>query len=71
MAEITYHKEEDYFVPDLYLEKENYENDYIIEKYGHLRLEYFKNTNLLKWIVLMNNYKHSVEDIILKELIYC
>ena len=29
MAEITYHKEGDYFVPDLYLEKEEYENDYI------------------------------------------
>ena len=43
MAEITYHKEEDYFVPDLYLEKEEYENDYIIGKYGHLRLEYLKN----------------------------
>lgn len=120
MVEITYHKEGDYFVPDLYLEKEEYENDYIIGKYGHLRLKYlknhkkaeyiimfmnctlrkhivetdiqakrrleilveqmleknlidenFKNTNPLKWIVLMNNYKHSVEDIILKELIYC
>lgn len=33
--------------------------------------ENLKNTNHLKWIVLMNNYKHSVEDIILKELIYC
>ena len=43
MVEITYHKEGDYFVPDLYLEKEKYENDYIIGKYGHLRLEYLKN----------------------------
>ncbi len=42
MIEITYHKEGDYFVPNLYLEKENYENDYIIGKYGHLRLEYLK-----------------------------
>lgn len=25
MAEITFHKEGDYFVPDLYLEKEEYE----------------------------------------------
>lgn len=30
MQEITYHKEGDYFIPDLYLEKEDYENDYII-----------------------------------------
>ncbi len=43
MVEITYHKEEDFFVPNLYLEKENYKNDYIIGKYGHLRLEYLKN----------------------------
>ena len=42
MSEITYHKEGDYFIPDLYLEKEDYEKDYIIGKYGHLRLEYLK-----------------------------
>ncbi len=46
MAEITFHKEGDYFVPDLYLEKEEYENDYIIGKYGHLRLEYIKKLNI-------------------------
>ena len=120
MLEITYHKEGDFFIPDLYLENENYENDYIIGKYGHLRLEYLKNykkaeyiimfmnktlrkhivetdkqanrrfeilmkqklernpidENLknidpLKWTWLMNTYKHSVEEIIFKELIYC
>ena len=26
MVEITYHKEGDYFIPDLYLEKEDLEN---------------------------------------------
>lgn len=120
MLKITYHKEGDYFIPDLYLEKEEYEKDYQIGKYGHLRLEYLishkraeytilfmdctlrkhivetdkqakkrfdllmkqilekspidgnlKNTDPLKWVGLMNNYKHSVEEIILKELIYC
>ena len=108
MVEITYHKEGDYFVPDLYLEKEDYEKNYIIGKYGHLRLEYLKNykkaeyiimfmsrtlrkhivetdkqakqrfellmaqmLDPLKWTGLMNNYKHSVEEIIFKELIYC
>ena len=120
MVEITYHKEGDYFIPDLYLEKEDYEKYYNIGKYGHLRLEYLKNhkkaeytimfmekslrkhivetdkqakekfqilmkqmleknpidenlknTNPLKWTGLMNNYKHSVEEIIFKELIYC
>ena len=118
-SKITYHKEGGYYIPDLYLEKEYYEKDYIIGKYGHLRLEYLKNhkkaeytimfmnktlrkhivetdkqarrkfeilmnqmleknpidenlkdTNLLKWTGLMNNYKHSVEEIIFKELIY-
>ena len=119
MVEITYHKEGDYFIPNLYLEKENYKNDYHIGKYGHLRLEYLtnhkkaeytimfmdkslkkhivdtdiqakkrfeilmkqmleknpidenlKNTDPLKWCGLMNNYKHCIEEIIFKELIY-
>ena len=43
MVEITYHKEGDYFIPDLFLEKEEYAKDYNIGKYGHLRLEYLKN----------------------------
>lgn len=116
---ITYHKEGDYYIPDLYLEKENYKNDYQIGKYGNLRLQYLKehkkteysimlldgtlrkhivdtdiqakerleiltkqildknlidenlkNTAPLKWVGLINNYKHSVEDIIYSELIY-
>ncbi len=119
MIEITYHKEGDYFIPDLYLKKEEYKKDYQIGKYGHLRLEYLKsckkaeytilfmdctlskhivetdklakerfeilmkqmleknpidenlkNTAPLKWVGLMNSYKHSVEEIILKEFIY-
>ena len=28
MVEITYHKEGDYFIPDLFLEKEEYEQDF-------------------------------------------
>ena len=32
--------------------------------------ENLKNTNPLEWTGLMNNYKHSVEEIILKEFIY-
>lgn len=120
MVEITYHKEGDYFIPDLYLEKEEYEKDYQIGKYGHLRLEYLKlhkkaeyiimfmnktlrkhivetdiqakkkleilmkqmldknpidenlkNTDPLKWVGIMNNYKHLAEEIVLNELIYC
>ena len=120
MVEITYHKEGDYNIPDLYLEKENYKNDYQIRKYGNLRLRYLKehkraeyaimfmdgtlrkhivdtdiqakerletlmnqmldknpidenlkDTDPLKWTGLMNNYKHSAEEIIYSELINC
>ena len=28
------------------------------------------NTDQIKWLGLMNNYKHSVEEIIFEELIY-
>ena len=119
MVEITYHKEGNYYIPNLYLE-ENYKNDYHSGKYGHLRLHYLKehkkaeytimlldgtlrkhivdtdiqakerfeilmkqmreknpiaenlkNTDPLKWTGLMNNYKHSAEEIIYSELIYC
>ena len=64
MIEITYHKEGDFFVPDLYLEKENYENDYIIGKYGLLRLEYLKNHKKAEYIIMLMNKtlrKHIVE----------
>jgi len=33
--------------------------------------ENLKNTDPLKWTGLMNNYTHSIEEIIFKELIYC
>ena len=64
MVEITYHKEGDYFIPDLYLEKEDYENDYIIGKYGHLRLEYLKQYKKAEYIIMFMNKtlrKHIVE----------
>lgn len=32
--------------------------------------EELKNTNSLEWTGLMNNYKYSAEEIILKQLIY-
>ena len=119
MVEITYHKEGNYYIPDLYLE-EDYKKDYQIGKYGHLRLQYLKehkkaeysimlldgtlrkhiidtdiqakemfeilmkqmldknpideslkDTDPLKWSGLMNSYKHSIEEIIYSELIYC
>ena len=117
---ITYHQVGDSYLPNLYLAKDEYEKDYQIGKYGHLRLNYLKNhkkaeytimvmdgtlrkhivdidiqarerleilmkqmldknpineslmdTEPLKWTALMNSYKHSAEEIIFKELIYC
>ena len=41
-SKITYHKVGDYYIPNLYLEKEKYKNDYQIGKYEHLRLQYLK-----------------------------
>ena len=38
---ITYHKEGDYFIPDLYI-KNCKKSDYTIGKYGRLRLNYLK-----------------------------
>ena len=64
MVEITYHKEGDFFVPDLYLEKEDYENDYIIGKYGGLRLKYLKNHKKAEYIIMFMNKtlrKHIVK----------
>lgn len=64
MVEITYHKEGDYFVPNLYLEKEDYKNDYIIGKYGHLRLEYLKNHKKAEYTIMFMNKtlrKHLVD----------
>lgn len=64
MVEITYHKEGDFFIPDLYLEKEDYKKNYIIGKYGHLRLEYLKNHKRAEYIIMFMNKtlrKHIVE----------
>ena len=33
--------------------------------------ENLKNTDPLKWVGIMNNYKHLAEEIVLNELIYC
>ena len=64
MVEITYHKEGNYFIPDLYLEKEDYEKNYNIGKYGHLRLEYLKNYKKAEYTIMLiekSLRKHIVE----------
>ena len=53
MVEITYHKEGDYLIPDLYLEKENYKNDYQIGKYGLLRLQYLKEHKKAEYSIML------------------
>lgn len=64
MIYITYHKEGDYFIPNLYLAKDEYKKDYQIGKYGHLRLQYLKNHKKADYtIMLIDNTlrKHIVE----------
>ena len=52
MVEIIYHKEGDYFIPDLYLE-ENYKKNYQIGKYGHLRLQYLKEHKKAEYSIML------------------
>ena len=53
MREIIYHKEGDYYIPDLYLVEDEYEKNYHIGKYGHLRLEYLKNHKKAEYTVIL------------------
>ena len=52
-SKITYHKEGDYYIPNLYLEKENYKSDYQIGKYGNLRLKYLKEHKNDKYNIML------------------
>ena len=64
MIEITYHKEGDYFIPDLYLKKDNYKENYQIGKYGHLRLQYLKNHKKAEYTIMFMDStlrKHIVD----------
>ena len=53
MKEITYHKEGDYLIPDLIMD--NPCENYHIEKYGRLRLNYIKNYKRGLYTELMIN----------------
>ena len=70
MLEITYHKEGDYYIPDLYLE-EDYKNDYQIGKYGHLKLQFLKEHKKAEYSIMLLDgtlRKHIVDtDIQAKE----
>ena len=81
MVEMTYHKEGDYFIPDLFLEKEEYAKDYNIGKYGHLRLEYLKKHKKADYTIMFMDgtlRKHIVDtdkqaktryDILMKQML--
>lgn len=62
MNKITYHKEGDYFVPDLYLPKQPKGS---IGKYGRLRLNYLKEHKKVLYteLLISGNLKQHLIDI--------
>ncbi len=62
MNEITYHREGDYLVPNLYLPKQPEKH---IGKYGHLRLNYLKNfkKGLYTELLISGTLKQHLLDI--------
>lgn len=63
MVEITYHKEGDYFVPDLYLEKEDYEKIILLEVWS-FKIRVFENYKKAEYIIMFMSRtlrKHIVE----------
>lgn len=81
MREITYHKEGDYYIPNLYLAEDEYEKNYHIVKYGHLRLEYLKKHKKADYTIMFMDgtlRKHIVDtdkqakaryDILMKQML--
>lgn len=62
MNKITYHREGDYLIPDLYLPKQPEKS---IGKYGHLRLNYLKNfkKGLYAELLISGTLKQHLIDI--------
>ncbi len=54
MAELTYTKVGDYYIPDLILDEEP-EQDVFYGKYGSLRRDYLREHKPKLWAVLVNN----------------
>ena len=54
MAELTYTKVGDYYIPDLILDEEP-EQDVFYGKYGDLRRDYLREHKPKLWAVLVNN----------------
>ena len=60
---IEYHKEGDYYVPNLVVAKDEYP-DYCIGKYGRLRLKYLKENKKVEYTIMLVEgtlRKHIVE----------
>lgn len=60
---IEYHKEGDYYVPNLVVAKDEYP-DYCIGKYGRLRLKYLKENKKVEYTIMLVEEtlrKHIVE----------
>ena len=55
---ITYRKEGDYFIPNLYI-KDYKKSDYSVGKYGRLRLNYLKEHNRVLYTELLLDGKLS------------
>ena len=51
---IEYHKEGDYYVPNLVIPKDEYP-DYCIGKYGRLRLKYLKENKKAEYTIMFMN----------------
>ena len=56
MAELTYTRVGDYYIPDLILEEEP-EQDVFYGKYGDLRRDYLREHKPKLWMVLVNSGK--------------
>jgi hypothetical protein len=56
MAELTYRKVGDYYIPDLILDEEP-EQDVFYGKYGDLRRDYLREHKPKLWMVLVNSGK--------------
>ena len=54
MAELTYTRVGDYYIPDLILDEEP-EQDVFYGKYGDLRRDYLREHKPKLWMVLVNN----------------
>ena len=70
MKEITYRKEGDYLIPDLFIVN-HITGNYQIGKYGHLRLQYLKKHKKAEYTIMLIDgtlRKHIVDtDIQAKE----